>query len=360
MLNIFSLHGKYFQDHENRFTANVLFLLSESRSDFLPEFLKLVGIDPHALNLSKADFIFQSNVVTENGREIPDAEIKLGDDLHLVLEAKIGRNLLSLTQLRGYATRLGISTARRRKLVCITQVNEQVAFNRMKAEIEPTIVKPGTCVLLQWHQLLSSLRSCKGLSDTKLIALNRGVSRGRSLDCSTRLAALFLEEVENNMYERKIVADLPAGELADVTVTTQNPWFMEMARKHRVWFPSGQTKYGLGPARYVAYYETQQVGNPNPKQISYVARNLIFWNRITMDDARQCPELETLFEDENAVAEMSSWYDRGETLHIALTEKPIKLRRPIPLGKRNVARVLSKRRYSFPVLLNASTIDDLF
>ena len=70
----------------------------------MSEFLKLVGIDPDALDLSEADFIFQSNVVAENGREIPDAEIKLGDDLHLVLEAKIGCNLLSSTQLRGYAT----------------------------------------------------------------------------------------------------------------------------------------------------------------------------------------------------------------------------------------------------------------
>lgn len=360
MLNIFSLHGKYFQDHENRFTANVLFLLSESRSDFLPEFLRLAGVDLNALDLSAMDFVFQSSIVGERGREIPDAEIRLGDELHMVVEAKIGRNLLTLTQLRGYAASLRASTAKRRKLVCITQINEQAAFNGIKANLEPAIVKPGTCVLLQWHQLLKKLRLCKGLDDVKLKSLNRRAGRGRSLDCSTRLAALFLEEVENNMYERTIVADVPAGELADVVVTTQNPWFMEVAMKYHVWFPSGQTKYGLRPAKYVAYYETQKPGNPNPRQISCLARNLIFWNRITMDDARQCPELDRLFADKNAVAEMSSWYDRGETLHIALTEKPIGLRRPIPLGEHNVARVLSKRRYSLPDLLNASTIDDLF
>jgi hypothetical protein len=358
MLNIFSLHGKYFQDHENRFTANVLFLLSESRSDFLLEFLTLVGIDDDTLDLSAADFIFQSNVLAENGREIPDAEIKFADELHLVLEAKIGRNPLNSKQLRNYAETLQKSSARKKKLICITQINEQTAFNKIKAQIEPAIVKHGTCVLLQWHHLLKALRSCKSLNDSILKSINRRVCSGRSLDCSTRLAALFLDEVETNMYDRKIVDRLPSGDLKDVVVTTQDPWFMEMAKKYRVWFPSGQTKYGLGPARYVAYYETQKPGNPNPKQISYLARNLIFWNRITMDDARECPELKTLFKDKRVAAEMSSW--GGETLHIALTEEPVKLRRPIPLGKRNVARVLSKRQYSLPAVLNASTIDDLF
>jgi len=360
MLNIFSLHGKYFENHENRFTANVLFLLSESRSDFLPEFLKLVGIDDGNLNLSALKFIFQSNVATDSGREIPDAEIKLGDDLHMVLEAKIGHNLLSLRQLREYADLLKVSTARRKKLVCITQINEEHAFLRIKAELEPKIVRPGTCVLLQWHQVLKTLRTSKRLDDSKVRTLNGRVRCGRGVECSLRLAALFLDEVENDMYERKIVADLTSGDLSDVSVTTQNPWFMEIAKKYRIWFPSGQTKYGLGPAMYVAYYETAKEGNLNPRHISYLARNLIFWNRITVEDARQCPELELLFKDKQAAAEISSWYDRGETLHVALTEEPIRLRRPIPLGKRNVARVLSKRRYSLPDIVNASTIDDLF
>jgi hypothetical protein len=169
---------------------------------------------------------------------------------------------------------------------------------------------------------------------------------------------LFLDEVENQMYVRKFVDHLSSGELRDVVVTTQDPRFMEIARKHRVWFPSGQTKYGLEPARYVAYYETQKLGNSNPKTISHIARNRIFWNRITIDDARQCPELESLFKDRRAVADILSW--PAETFHIALTDEPVKLRRPIPLGERNLARVLTKRGCSLPVLLNASTIDDLF
>lgn len=358
MLNIFSLHGKYFQNHENRFTANVLFLLSESRADVLPAFLSLVGIHSTDLDLSAMDFTFQSNVTSENGREIPDAEIRLADELHLVLEAKIGRNPLSSSQLQKYARTLQNSAAKIKKLICITQVNERSQFNAIKAQIEPSIVMHGTCALLQWHQVLSVLRSSKGLNDSTLKSINRRARSGRSLDCSTRLAALFLDEVENHMYDRKNVDQLASGDLNDVVVTTQDPWFMEVARKYRVWFPSGQTKYGLEPARYVAYYETHKPGNPNPSQISYVARNRIFWNRITIDDARQCPELEILFKDRRAAAEISSW--QGDTLHIALTDEPIKLRRPIPLGKRNLAKVLSKRQYSLPALLNASTIDDLF
>lgn len=91
-LNLFSLHGKYFEDDENRFTVNVLFMLSEFRSTFLPAFLERcgVGLPPHSC--SKIRIRFQAPHVAASGDvRIPDGEIRMEDDFHLLIEAKIGR-----------------------------------------------------------------------------------------------------------------------------------------------------------------------------------------------------------------------------------------------------------------------------
>jgi hypothetical protein len=107
----------------------------------------------------------------------------------------------------------------------------------------------------------------------------------------------------------------------------------------------------------VAYYEMAEEGNENPRQIAYVARNVTFWNRISIGDARRIEDLTQLFNDQEVARQMPLW---GETFHIALTEPPVRLSRPIPLGDPKYARVLSRRNYSFAKFLNARTIDDLF
>ena len=58
-MNLFSLHGKYFEDNENRFTANVLFMLSEFRSTFLPAFLQRCGAPLTLSSCSKVRIRFQ-------------------------------------------------------------------------------------------------------------------------------------------------------------------------------------------------------------------------------------------------------------------------------------------------------------
>jgi len=159
----------------------------------------------------------------------------------------------------------------------------------------------------------------------------------------------------------KVIDKLPIGSVADVVVTVQEPWFMQVARRHNVWFPSGGLEYGLNPSKHVAYYETASKENENPKQIAYIAKNRVMWNRVTLDDAQQLEELRHLFADSAVANEIASWYEADDTFHIALTEPPAKLRRPIPLGKEmNYARILSKRRYSLIQFVNARTVDDLF
>jgi len=160
------------------------------------------------------------------------------------------------------------------------------------------------------------------------------------------------------MFDKKSVNDLRAGDLEDVKVTCQKPWFMRIALKYNVWFPSGATAYGLHPSRYVAYYETAEAENPS--QIAYIAKNRIFWNRISIGDARQIEELAPLFSDQQVAYEIATWGEPQKTFHVALTEPPVRLTRPIPLQNPKYARVLSKRNCSFTKLLNARTVDDLF
>jgi hypothetical protein len=110
MLNIFSLHGNYFQDNENRLTANFLFLLSELRKTFLTEFLRLFGIE--LKDPAGVEVIIQPGIALESRYCIPDAIVKCGDEFCLVIEAKIGTNPLSADQLKMYATYLAQSGAK--------------------------------------------------------------------------------------------------------------------------------------------------------------------------------------------------------------------------------------------------------
>ncbi len=360
MLNLFSLHGKYFQDDENRFTANFLVILSESRSAVLPAFLRSVGIVRDGNALKRVHISFQSRFELGSAVSIPDAELRLEEDMHLLVEAKIAQNGLDSQQLASYARYLSQSSAREKRMVCITQINDLHNFNSIVSKNSTSDLPPENWYYFQWYKLLDLIKSSLRLTSSDLTSLDRNVLNGVSVGHAERLATLFLKEVESSMYDRKVVDEIASGELADIVVTTQDPWFMSVAKKWCIWFPSGATSFGLSPARYVAYYETNKEGNENPRAISYIARNVIFWNRVTLGDARRLKELKNLFADREVNNEISRWYKEDQTFHVALTEKPVKLKHRISLGKRNLARVLSRRRYSMIKLMNAGTIDDLF
>jgi hypothetical protein len=243
----------------------------------------------------------------------------------------------------------------------VTQFNDSKNFGTITANLNSLDLPRGTYVYRQWHQLLDLIKKVLGLSPAVLDAADKRILRGKSVDYQQRIAALFLREVEQSMYDKKVVDELRAGDLADIVVTTQDPWFMNVARRYNLWFPSGATEYGLRPARYVAYYETAERENENPMQIAYIARNRVFWNRISIGDARRVEELAELFSDQQIAEEISSWGEPQKTFHVAITDPPTRLTRPISLGNtRYYAKILSKRQYSVAKFFNAATIDDLF
>lgn len=359
MLNIFSLHGKYFRDDENRLTANVLFLLSENRSTFLQAFLRVLEINVSLKELSDAQLEFQPQATTRSGRIIPDAEIRIGDRVHVLLEAKIGQAGLRTKQVRAYAEYLAASPARVRRLVCVTQIDDGENFDQIVNLAAGTLPK-SAYRYVRWFNVIRLARESIGLDATAEAKLDRLIARGKAVSYSQRITSLFLRELEKTMYDRIVIDEIPLGEMREVTVTTQDSLFMDVALNKQVWFPSGQTKHGLKPSAYVAYYQTGDKENRHPKHITHVARNRIYWNRISLSDARQIGELKHLFRDGAVNKEISTWRKENQTFHLALTDKPIKLRRPIPYGRRNVGRVLSKRKCDLADLMNAQTVDDLF
>ncbi len=363
-LNLFSLHGRYFEDDENRFTANVLFMLSEFRSTFLVAFLERCGAPLPASSCTGIRIRFQVPHKSASGDvRIPDGEIRLDDDLHLLLEAKVGGNPLTAGQITDYATHLATSPARNMKLVCITQMDcfcigsRKVSFDELKGEVEPAIVPAGTCVWLRWFEVLDILKSALQLTPDQIKKDRRRIANGKSVAYGRRIGALFLEEVETTMYDKKEIDLLPHGEIEDVVLAVQNGWFMDVALRHRVWFPNN---LGGRAARYVAHYETADRANPNPSQIAYIARNRTMWNRITIQEARTVPELQHVFSDPRVIEDVAAW--PPESKHcIVLTDEPVRLREPLQLGdKRFLARIMPGRFVSLPLLYNAHTIDDLY
>ena len=239
------------------------------------------------------------------------------------------------------------------KLVCITQMdcfcigNRSVTFDELKSEVEPAVVPPGTCVWLRWFEVLDVLKASLQLTPEQIKRDQRRVVAGRDVGYGRRIGALFLDEVETTMYDKKEIDLLPHGEIEDVVLSVQNGWFMDVALRHRVWFPNN---LGGRAARYVAHYETADRANSNPSQIAYIARNRTMWNRITIQEARTVPELQHMFSDPRVIEEVATW--PPESKHcIVVTDEPVRLQEPLLLGqKRFLAKIMPGRFVTLPVL----------
>jgi hypothetical protein len=150
-------------------------------------------------------------------------------------------------------------------------------------------------------------------------------------------------------------------DLKDVVTMNETPWFMYIAKKCNIWFPSsGRSVRWNTPTKYVAYYETEKsddsnLSNENPKTITYIAKNKKYWDEITITDARTIEELNPLFDDEAIKDKISSWTHK---FSVVLTESPIRLKSPIKIGKMRIDG-LPLRTYDLPKVINAENIDEL-
>lgn len=93
--------------------------------------------------------------------------------------------------------------------MCITQMDcfctggRNVSFNELKAEVEPALVPSGTCVWLRWFEVLDLMKSSFHLPPDQIKRDQRRVLNGKLVEYARRVGALFLEEVETTMYDKR-------------------------------------------------------------------------------------------------------------------------------------------------------------
>ena len=159
-------------------------------------------------------------------------------------------------------------------------------------------------------------------------------------------------------YTLSVVDDLLVGEVEDIVVQNQDRWFLDVALKHNIWFPPNSILRGLKPAKYVAYYRTGD--NDLPSHLSHLARIRKVWWSIRFDDVCSLPEFSSLFARTELAEVVATFKNKEDFFHIAQTDTPVRLAKPIPLGNPRTALVLTMKRFPLTRLLAARTTDDLF
>lgn len=346
-MNIFSLHGKWYEDNENRLTSNVLFFLDQFRNHLLEPFLK--HFLPH-LQLDKkliksCRIRFQ---VYDSGK-IPDAEITIGNDTRILIESKVKSNIISFEQVEEYCVRLknSIINYPNYYLFIITQTNQTPLIANYSYKIENKgIVTADKVCSSQWRVIIDLLKGCSQKSSDPVLK---------------KLMHMFTEEVQNVMYNRIDIETLPIKDLYDVVLTTQNSSFFNMALEDWVFWPYSN----FSPAQYVAYYFTKDC-TLYGKTISHIARIKYIWHDVTIDEVlSSIPEFNALPNFDRFKQRAVDIYTPGssEQFAIAITDEPIKLKNPILFDSRHKRKlhpnILPGRHTTLAKILTANTFDDL-
>lgn len=357
-MNLFSLHGKYFRDDENRLTANLAAMLNEATRGFLPAFLALIGTDVGPKSIEHIKISIQEGHTQEDERSILDAKLILDGVFVAVIESKVGFNTITASQAIKYARLLASLDEPNRILVFIAQHREPLAEIQVLEALKSAGLDSVKSVFLLWQQVFSILRSSEHLDPRGAKRCEKRVQRGLTVSSVERFSHLFLEEVEKMAYDLSVLDELTVGEVEDVVVQVQDHRFMKMALEYNVWFPPGQTVRGLKPAKYVVYY--QMMGCESPKTLSHIARVRKVWNRVSFEEAKTLPEFDKLFSNAELSSFIATFKNDEGLFHIACTDTPVALGYPIPLGSPRKAKFLAKKRFPLTRLMAAKTTDDLF
>jgi len=347
-MNIFSLHGKWYEDNENRLTSNVLFFLDQFRSElltaFLDKFTPYHNIDKTEINNCKINF-----QVYDSGK-IPDAEIILTNNTRILIESKVRSNIIGYNQVEEYCNRLVNSSINypNYHLLIITQTDQSSLVSSYSIKLQNNgICNTSNISYIQWKDVIELFQ--KVINNSKDIFL-------------IRLMRMFLEEVENVMYNRIDIQKMQVKDLHEIVLTTQKPEFLNMALEDCVFWPYAN----FTPSQYVAYYFTKNC----PKYgltISHIAQIKHIWHNVTIDEVlTSIPEFQTLPDFNRFKQRALGLYNQGNPgqFAIAITEKPIELRNPIPYihdeGNKFRPNILPGRHTTLSKFLSANKIEDLY
>ena len=344
-MNIFSLHGKWFENNENRLTSNILFFLDQFRVEllvpFIQTFLPMINLSSKNLNRCRISFqVYDSGV-------IPDAEIILDSDTRILLESKIRSNIIGYDQIEEYCNRLKSTEVNYPNyyLLIITQTDQKSKISQFANEVEKKgIISSERILSCQWKDVINLFKDYN-----------------RSNIILKKLMEMFLEEVEKTVYNRIDIDSLPLSQLHEIVLTTQKPEFFDMALEDCVFWPYAN----FSPSQYVAYYFTKDCKNYGGT-ISHIARIKHIWHDVTIDEVfSSIPEFNNIPDFNRFKQRAERIYQQGDpTLFaIAITEKPVELRLPIPFkhqkGNKLHPNILPGRHTTMAKLLEARTLEDL-
>jgi hypothetical protein len=313
-MNLFSLHGKWYENNENRLTSNVLFFLSEFRDALLPPFWEkhLSQVPVEARAFTKARIRFQ---VHDQGK-YPDAEIIIGDDTRILVECKIKSNEAGREQLQEYATRLMGSQAvyPKHHLLVITQTDQRVAIKTHAAQIEQATGFPAQAITaVQWREIIETFIQAKDQAKNPVLS---------------RLLIMFLQELQTTMYNRIDIDQRPLSDLNEVVLTSQDAHFYDMALTNCVFWPRNK----FSPSQFVGYYFTKSCPE-HGGTLSHIARIKHLWHDVTIDEVLTAiPEFRNIPKATEFAKTAAIIYKPGhpDKFTIGITHAPILLPRPIP------------------------------
>jgi hypothetical protein len=346
-MNLFTLHGKFYENNENRLTSNVLFFLSEFRRALLPPFWAnwLSQVPVESCALAKAQIRFQ---VYDQGK-YPDAEIIVGDDTRILVECKIKANVVGREQLQHYAERLMDSRALypRHHLLVITQTDQRAAVEAYAAQIEQMTGFPAQAITaVQWREVLQAFILAESQAADPVLS---------------RLLTMFLEELQTTMYNRIDIDQLPLFRLNEVVLTSQSDEFFDMALTHRVFWP----KSNFSPSQFVGYYFTMPCRS-YAGTLSHIARIKHLWHNVTIDEVLTAiPEFKNIPEADKFAAQAATIYGPGDPTQFAIgiTDAPILLPRAIPYNSSRDQlihpNILPGRATTLAKVLSAKSLEDL-
>ena len=347
-INIFSLHGKWYENNENRLTSNLLFFLDKFNDHilklFCDNFLPELRYNKKDINEYSIDF-----QVYDFGK-IPDAEIILGNDKRILVESKIHSNLIKKNQVKEYCLRLKQSQVNYPDyyLLVITQTDQKQRIARISRELEfDNIIESDKIIHVQWKEIMNFFKDIKDNTNNYFLI---------------GLLNMFLEEVENTLYNRIDIKSMELNKLNEVVLTTQNKKFYKMALEDQVFWPTSNFK----PSQFVAYYFTSKCPVYS-MTISHLAQIKNIWHNVTIDEVlTSIPEFQNLPDFKRFKERALEVYDLGneKQFAIAITEKPIKLNEPIKYEYNKEYKlnpnILPGRRTTLSKLLQADIVEDLY
>jgi hypothetical protein len=160
--------------------------------ELLRWFLSQVGITGiQTRRLAQAEIVLQRYERFGRRRGLTDIEIRLGDELHVIIEAKVGPAVPSLEQCHKYARRLQRNPAGKTKLVALVQ-SEDHSFTTRYAEADSALGE--LLSLVTWQQVFDECRR---------LAVARGTDAEGRVWCG-HLASFLQQEYAMNTYTTEV------------------------------------------------------------------------------------------------------------------------------------------------------------